>query len=207
MALSILPQTFYSHNIPTNADSSAAIALTSSSLPLILRTFLPKDILVLAELLSNPANTQDDLSVSTKTPEEMNDMVKEWLIVSEPLTRLNFLVLDSGAPVGVSGIGWIGWQNKDDESAGRAGAVGVMLNPEVRRKGFGYEAMRISVDYGLRELGLAEVRVGTTSKNVAMRQLMENKFGIPAQVTEPDRFGNDLVWKIRRDEWLGKKHV
>jgi RimJ/RimL family protein N-acetyltransferase len=82
-----------------------------------------------------------------------------------------------------------------------------MLNLEVRRKGFGYEAMRISVDYGLRELGLLGVRVGTTSKNVAMRQLMENKFGIPAQVTESVRFGNDLVWKIRRDEWLGKEHV
>ena len=98
-------------------------------------------------------------------------------------------------------------QNKDDESAGRAGAVGVMLNPEVKRKEFGYEAMRISVDYGLRELGLVEVRVETTSRNIAMRQLMENKFRIPAQVTEPDRFGNNLVWKIRRDEWLGKEHV
>jgi RimJ/RimL family protein N-acetyltransferase len=98
-------------------------------------------------------------------------------------------------------------QNKDDESAGQAGAVGVMLNPEVKRKEFGYEAMRISVDYGLRELGLVEVRVETTSRNIAMRQLMENKFRIPAQVTEPDRFGNNLVWKIRRDEWLGKEHV
>jgi hypothetical protein len=109
MALSIQPQTFYSHISPTNADSSAAIALTSSSLPLTLRSFRREDIPVLAELLSNPANTQDDLSVSTKTPEEMNDMVKEWLIVSEPLTRLNFLLLGSGAPVGISGIGWIGW--------------------------------------------------------------------------------------------------
>jgi RimJ/RimL family protein N-acetyltransferase len=207
MAFSIQPQTFYSHISSSNADSSAAIVLTSSGLPLTLRSFLPEDIHVLAELLSNPANTQDDLSVSRKTPEEMNDMVKEWLVVSAPLTRLNFLVLDSGAPVGVSGIGWIGWQNKDDDSVGRAGAVGVMLNPEVRRKGFGYEAMRISVDYGLRELGSVEVRFGTTSKNVAIRLLMENKFGISAQVTEPDRFGNDLLWKIKRDEWLGREHV
>ena len=77
MALSIQPQTFYSHISSTNADSSAAIVLSSSNLPLTLRTFLPEDIPVLAELLSNPANTQDDLSVSTKTPEEMNDIVKE----------------------------------------------------------------------------------------------------------------------------------
>ena len=105
MALSIRPQAFYSNISLTNANSSAAIVLTSSGLPLTLRSFLLEDSPVLAKLLSNPANTQDDLSISTKSTKEMDDMVKEWLILSKPLTKLNFLVLDSGTSVGVSGIG------------------------------------------------------------------------------------------------------
>jgi len=207
MFLPIRPQKFYTRNHSSNSGGSSTITLTSSSLPLTLRTFLLEDIPILAKLLSNPANTQDDLSVSQKTSEEMEEMAKEWLVLSEPVARMNFLVLESGVPVGISGVGWIGFHKKDDENAGRAAAAGVMLNPEARRKGYGYEAMRISVDYGLRELGLVEVRIGTTSRNVGMRELMEKKFGIPAEVTELDRFGNDLVWRIGRDEWFSKEHV
>ena len=134
-------------------------------------------------------------------------MISEWLNFTEPLERINFLVLASGVPVGVSGFGWIGWHKADDESCGRAGAAGVMLNPEARGKGYAYEALRMSIDYGLRELGLVEVRIGTTSKNVAMRGLMEKKLGMPAEVGGPDRFGNDLMWRIGREEWLRREHV
>lgn len=134
-------------------------------------------------------------------------MISEWLIFSEPLQRINFLVLASDVPIGISGLGWVGFHKADDENAGRAGAAGVMLDPEARGKGYAYEAMRMSIDYGLRELGLVEVRIGTTSSNVAMRGLMEKNFGMPAEVGEPDRFGNDLMWRIGRDEWMGKDHV
>ena len=84
--------------------------------------------------------------------------------------------------------------------------MGVVLNPEARGQGLAYEALRISIDYGLRELGLMEVRVGTPSENVSMRGLMERKFGLqPEPGRERDRFGNDLLWRIKREEWLAAK--
>jgi len=67
--------------------------------------------------------------------------------------------------------------------------------------------MRISIDYSLRESGLVEVRIGRRSKNMAMKGLMEKRFGIIATVVEPDRFGNDLLWVIGTNEWLQQQHV
>ena len=207
MVYQIPPQNFYTHtsNSP-NSKSLALATLTSSTLPLTLRTLLPHDIPVLAQLFSDPANTQDDLSVSKMSQAELETMINEWLIYTSPLKRINFLVLASGAPIGISGLGWIGWRRADDESSGRAGAAGVMLRPEARGKGYAYEALRMSIDYGLRELELVEIRIGTTSKNFAMRGLMEKKFGMPAEVEEPDRFGNDLMWRIGKEDWLKQEH-
>lgn len=89
----------------------------------------------------------------------------------------------------------------DHGDGGLAGAVGIVLNPEVRRRGYGFEALRISIDYGLRELGLKEVRLGTTSRNVGMRVLMGRRFGwVKGEVTEADRFGNDLEWRFGRGD-------
>jgi RimJ/RimL family protein N-acetyltransferase len=205
MSQEIQPQNFY--NITTNSPSEAlpTVILTSTTLPITLRTLLPSDTPALISILSNPANTEDDLSVSDLSEEKIKEIVDSWLIVSKPLSKRNFLILESGVPIGISGFGWIGWNKDGDESAGRAGSLGVVLNPEHRRKGYGYEALWISVDYGLRELGLVEVRVGTTSKNLGMRRLMEEKFRVKAEVTKPDRFGNDLEWKFGED-WLRRGH-
>ena len=85
----------------------------------------------------------------------------------------------------------------------------MVLNPEERRKGYGYEAMRMSVDYGLRVLGLVEVMIGTPNANVGMRAIMERGFGIEPEKRElgkEDRFGNDLLWRIGK-EWLWKVHI
>jgi RimJ/RimL family protein N-acetyltransferase len=195
-------QLFYTHVSNSKNKEYPFVTLASSTLPLELRTPTPEDVPALVALLSNPANTQDDLSVSQKTPAEMDDMISGWVTISEPLERLNFLVLASGVPVGCSGIGWIGLAKKDDESSERAGAAGIMLDPDARGKGYAYEALKMSIDYGLRELGLVEVRIGTPSSNAAMRGLMEKKFHMPAEVVEPDRFGNDLVWRIWKEDWL-----
>ena len=68
----------------------------------------------------------------------------------------------------------------------------------MRRKCYGYEALRVSIDYGLRELGLVEVRVWTSS---------ERKCGISATVGEPDQFGDILEWRFSREEWLNREHL
>ena len=113
-------------------------------------------------------------------------------------------------PIGITGLGWIGdldeHQSRGDGS--RAGAAGVMLQPFARGNGDAYEALRIVFDYEIRELGLMEIRVGCQSINLPMRMLME-QFGFEtermAEGTEVDQFGNDLLWVIRRHEWLNLK--
>lgn len=184
--------------------------LKSSTSPLTLRAFIPEDAAVLTSILSNPENTKDDLSVATMQPTDIEALVHKWVTEapSSPLTQHNLLVLVDGVVVGITGFGWIGpcKTQSDDNDASfvekeLAGAVGVVLNPEARRKGYGYEALRISIDYGLRELGLSEVRLGTTSRNVGMKGLMERKFGwVKTEVVEADRFGNDLLWRIGRGD-------
>lgn len=92
---------------------------------------------------------------------------------------------------------------KDAEESKRAGAAGVVINPAARRKGFGTEAFKMVIDYGLNVLGLTEVRIGTPSYNVAMRRLVEVKFKMQPVVPEKvDRFGNDLLWRIDKERWL-----
>jgi len=76
-----------------------------------------------------------------------------------------------------------------------------MLDPEFRGKGYAFDALRCSIDYGLRELGLVKVVLGTGNENLAMRGLMEKKFGLEGEVTVKDKFGNDLVWKIDGVVW------
>jgi RimJ/RimL family protein N-acetyltransferase len=79
-----------------------------------------------------------------------------------------------------------------------------MINPAARQKGFGSEALKMVIDYGLNVLGLVEVRIGTPSSNVDMRRVMEVKFKMQPDDSEEksDRFGNDLLWRIDRERWL-----
>lgn len=103
------------------------------------------------------------------------------------------------------GLGWIGpGDEKDPNDGSRAGAAGVMLQPFARGKGYACEALKMVFSYGLRELELREIRVGSHSGNVAMRMLMERKFGLfPEKAGEKgvDQFGNDLLWIVTKEKW------
>lgn len=137
--------------------------------------------------------------------------MKKWLELKDPLEYLNFVVVlqdgEGEKAIGIAGLGYIGnafEKGYSEDKSKQYGVAGVIMNPDVRRLGYAYEALKISIDYGIRYLDMAQVTLGTSSKNVPMRRLMEEKFKIPAEVEEEDRFGNDLVWKIGREEWLGK---
>ena len=207
------PQTFYTHNTDPDSVPHPCTTLCSTTLPLVLRIPTADDLLVMREILQNPLNVQNDLSIVNLDKIAIEALTTSWLSISLPLTHLAFVVLAEGMPVGISGMGWIGPYSQSSNpstssnNCDQAGAAGIMLNPEMRGKGYAYEALRMTIDYGLRVLGLKEVRVGTPSANVAMRGLMERKFGMLPEVEEPDRFGNDLLWRIEREEWLMRPHV
>lgn len=180
-----MPNTSRIYNI-TSHPGHPNPTLTSQSLPdLTLRLPTKSDIPSVTAILNNKANSQFDKSISTATPEELTSIAERWTTITEPLTYLNFLVFHDEAeePLGIAGLGWIGPvndtnnANDDGEPQEKAGAAGIVLQPFARGKGYAYEALRMVFDYGVRELGLVEIRVGSFSGNVAMRGVMEGKFG------------------------------
>ncbi|KAL3417381.1 acetyltransferase [Phlyctema vagabunda] len=187
------------------STTSAHTTIRSNAFPLILRTPLPEDIAGLTEVMMNPENTGSDLSISKMTPSEINDLVSKWMNLTDPLQHLNMVILRHGKVIGVTGLGWIGSAKDKGLSSNDhdlVGVVGVLLNPDMRRQGMAFDVLKIAIDYGFRQLKMLQITLGTSSKNLPMRGLMEKKFEMPATVEEPDRFGNDLVWKIDQQDWL-----
>lgn len=185
----------------------STLELKSKNTPLSLRLPTPNDVPILLDILGNKANSEFDKSISEATAEDLESIAKKWTVTSDPPTYRNFLIWHEGNPVGVTGLGWIGPCNKDQsEDGSRAGAAGVMVQPSARGKGCAYEALCMVFDYGFRELGLQEIRVGSHSGNIPMRALMERKFGLKTEISsgadEVDQFGNDLMWTISQQEWM-----
>ncbi|OJJ49967.1 hypothetical protein ASPZODRAFT_13072 [Penicilliopsis zonata CBS 506.65] len=199
---------FYTHTTDLSDLDHPVVEIRSLALPLTLRVPHGEgDVSALTSILNNEENTKDDLSVATASKEELEEISRKWTKVTHPLSYMNFLMLmTEGAslePIGLAGMGWIGPVNQAAEQASpQAGAAGVVVNPSARRKGYGHEALRMVIDYGIRELGLAEVRIGTNSKNTGMKRLIE-RFGLKFEAgAVVDKFGNDFNWTIRRDDWL-----
>ena len=153
------------------------------------------------KMLVEPENIKDDLSVANLETEELTSMIRSWTVRTDPLTSFQFLVTVANESVGLAGLGWIGSGADPSGNPVQIGAVGVIINPDARGHGYGFEALRMAIDYGLRELKLDRIEVGTTSRNTAMQRLMEDRFGMPATITKPDRFGNDLEWNITQSMW------
>ncbi|PYH92398.1 acyl-CoA N-acyltransferase, partial [Aspergillus ellipticus CBS 707.79] len=181
---------------------SPPFQLQSQTTPdLTLRIPTAADIPAVLSILQNKANSEFDKSISDATPEELRSLAQRWTTVNDPPTHRNFLIWgNEQQPLGIAGLGWIGPVdgNGAAQGQGRAGAAGVMIQPFARGKGYAYEALRLVFEYGLRELGLVEIRVGSHSGNLPMRGLMEGRFGLVAEEGSGDRFGNDLLWVVRR---------
>ncbi|KGO67760.1 Acyl-CoA N-acyltransferase [Penicillium italicum] len=177
--------------------------LQSKSTDLALRLPRNEDVSVILNILQNKANSEHDKSISEATTEELEGIARRWTSLSQPLAYLNFLILHRDTPIGIAGLGWIGPTdgNEAGSDRSRAGAAGVILEPFARGKGHAYEALRVVFDYGLYELGLVEIRVGSHSRNVPMKMLMEQKFGLEVEGNDGhdsvDEFGNDLLWIIK----------
>lgn len=73
-----------------------------------------------------------------------------------------------------NGQGQRRWSLPSWENSRRSGRE---AGPHTQRKAFVYEALQMVIDYGVRVLGLVEVRVRMTSGKVSMRTLMEKRFG------------------------------
>ncbi|CAG8958127.1 hypothetical protein HYFRA_00000473 [Hymenoscyphus fraxineus] len=171
--------------------------------PLKLRNETSHHAEALLKHFSDQRNVQYDGSViGLDNPKEISSLLVQWSTFTEPLTRFNAVVIIDNKVSGTGGIGWIGTNSEGV----RVGAAGIMLGPEVRGKGYAYEALRITIGFGLRELALDEIHLATWDANIAMRGLMDKKFGFMGRRIEKDRFGNEWECRIRKTEWLESVH-
>lgn len=179
--------------------------------PLVLRTPTPADAPSLLRFFSDERNTRHDRSVrGFNTPAAISMLIERWSTILAPLSGLNVVVEEYGEIVGVGGLGWIGF-DKPVQYKGQArdekmkvllvGYAGIMLDTKVRGKGYATAALGMLIDYGFRVLGLDECRIATADDNLAMRGLMDKRFGIVGRRTEKDLFENEWVWTVGREEW------
>lgn len=194
---------FYTHQTDLYSDINPHFSVKSTTLPLELRNPTVNDASALLRHFTDQRNVQHDSSVAgLDTPPAIETLIKQWNTFTDPLDRVNAVAVIDGKTVGSGGIGWIG--SKPDGT--RVGDAGIMLDTEVRGKGYAYEALRITIDYGLRVLGLDEVHLATRDVNIPMRGLMDKKLGFEGKRIQDTRFGNDWLWEIGKEQWLACQH-
>lgn len=194
---------FYSHDTNLFDKSDPGFSIRSEKLPLVLRNLHPEDASALLEHYSDERNVKHDKSVeSLKTLPAVQKWVERLSTFTDPLEQASAVILEDGVLIGSGGIGWIG--TRPDGT--RIGDAGVMINSEARGKGYAYEALRITFDYGFRVLSLDVMEIATRDENTAMRGLMDKKFGFEGKPIKDLKFGNDWEWAILKQQWLDRAH-
>lgn len=196
---------FYTHETELSENSKKHISICSNTLPLELRSPTPSDLPALLEILYDTRNTKDDRSMDGMDKQTIKEAIEKWIVfsTSDPVDRVTYVILIDGAVEGIGGLGYIGTGN-----GRRIGAAGIMLNTDARGKGYAYEALRMTIDHALRVLALDEVHIATTEANLAMRGLMDKKFGRVSTVYRGSfKYGNEYLWKITAGDWLLQRGV
>lgn len=188
------------------------VKLESLIYPLVLRTPTSADAPSLLRHFSDERNTQHDLSVrGLDNSAAIAKLIESWSTISTPLSGLNVVVEVEGEVVGVGGLGWIGLDKAaqregqgegEGKEAPLVGDVGIMLDTKVRGQGYAVAALGMVIDYGFGVLGLDECRIAATDENMAMRGLMEKRFGLVGKRIEKDQFENEWVWTVGRKDWV-----
>ncbi|KAF1840312.1 acyl-CoA N-acyltransferase [Cucurbitaria berberidis CBS 394.84] len=197
--------TIYTHSTDLASRGKSNLHIASLKFPeLQLRLPVEDDAAALLRLFTDHRNIQYDKSCSgLDTPTAISALIKQWLDVSQPLKRANIVVVVEGKTVGTGGLGWIGRRKSDGKLIGDAG---MMLDSDLRRKGYAYEALCMVIDHGFRVLGMDEVHVSCVDANVAFKGMMNVKFGFGAQPIQDKMFGNEWIWRVTREMWCASEH-
>ena len=197
MALSTQQESFYDSSTDLYNSDKPHLYLKSKKLPLELRLASPYDTAFLLRYFRDPQVTKYDKSISAlTTPSAIEDLITTWTTFTDPPERVNVVVLVRGEMVGTGGFGLI----RQSEGK-RIGDSGILLIPQMRSKGYEYEALRMLIDYGIQKLGLDRVDIAAEDGDNAMKELMEKWFGLKGRNIRDDRFGNDWLWSVKKEEW------
>lgn len=178
------------------------ITLLSTTLPILLRVPETTDATALLEILSDPRNTDFDPhsgngTLTLSSIEAMITRMRASAAMEIP-DRVNLVVADTSLDnkvVGLGGFGHIG-----TESNKRIGDVGIMLDPQIRGKGYGVEAMKMAIDYAFETLKLDEVTATMLEKNLPMRNLLDKKLELKGSKREGE-FGPEYCYLILPEDW------
>ena len=193
------PRVGYTHTTNLHDLSNASVSIQSQDLPLELRTVTHSDAPALLRIFSDERNVKHDPSAAgLNTLPAIERVITAWTRLTDPLSRLNLVIVTHGEVVGVGGMGHI----YTNEHGNRIGDAGVMVNPDQRGKGFAYEAMRMTIDYALRILGLDEVTVGMGEANVEMRGLMDKRFRVTPFIFTSGKTGTEHLYCFKMDTWV-----
>ncbi len=164
------PRIGHTHTTSLSDRAHASVSIRSETLPLELRTVTSNDAPALLRIFADKENIKHDPSAAgLNTLPAIENVVASWTNLTDPLTRLNLVVVAEGEVVGLGGMGH--FHARDDGE--RVGDAGVMINRDACGKGHACDSLRITVGYALRVLELDEVTVQMREANIEMRGLME----------------------------------
>jgi RimJ/RimL family protein N-acetyltransferase len=204
MASKAFMSSFYEHKTTLDPSNNPGFWMKSKQRPdLELRTPTFNDGEAMLRMFTDERNVKDDLSAAgLNSRAAIDKLITDWSTYSQPLSQANGVITINSSPVGICGFGWIG----TNEAGTMIGDAGVMLDSDIRGKGYAYNALCITIDHGFRVLGLQEAHISTTDANDAMKGLMNDKMGFTAERIQKGRFGNDWLWTISKLEWEASVH-
>ncbi|CAM0135767.1 hypothetical protein VKS41_001802 [Umbelopsis sp. WA50703] len=176
--------------------------LKSETLLILLRVPEPSDAEALLQILNNPLNTEFDPhagsgALQLANVENIITRMRSSAAMEVP-DRVNLVIVDTSLDNKVVGLGGYGHiARNSDESIGDAG---VMLQPEVRGKGYGVEAIKLALDYAFDGLKLNAVTLTMLKKNVAMCNLIDKKLKLQG-IERESEFGTEKCYTVQAEDW------
>ena len=148
-------------------QQGSALPLPIETPRLILRRLQFEDLSDALEILSDPETFQYE-----ERPPMDEDEVKRWLerAVKEKLSDISGqltlgIVLRDGQKL--IGLAWVRYTDSNRQQA----SVGIQINHGFKRQGFAFEALRATLAFCLRDIGLHRVTVSCDSRNAAAVRL------------------------------------
>jgi RimJ/RimL family protein N-acetyltransferase len=81
-----------------------------------------------------------------------------------------------------------------------------MLDPDWRGKGYAYETLCMVIDREFRTLCMEAIHLACVDANSAFKGLMNTRFGFEAASIQDKMFGNEWIWRTKRDDWYVSRY-
>ena len=173
---------------------------------LTLRTPKVEDAAAHVYLFTNPENLEHEVNSSRgptitqyetrikKMQEDTDSGKSAFMVIELPSLAGNDRLQQYGSIIGSGGFNEI--VVKDGLKRGDTGAL---IDSSEWGKGYGTEALRMTIDYGFANMNLDVIQLETLAENAAMRAVLERKFGLTG-MEKNGKFGKELLYEIKKQD-------